>query len=352
MADTIPVRAGEGIDLAPLEKYLRSTFRDLPSGELELTQFPTGASNLTYALKVGDWEAVLRRPPLGPVAPKAHDMGREFRVLQALVGHFQLAPKPLAFCDDHSVLGAPFFLMERRHGIVLNTDFPTGVTPTRDLGRRLSQQMVNELVGLHQVDYTKTDLVHMTRPEGFMKRQVDGWISRYNRAKTDDVQGVEELMKWLADGVPEESGCAIIHYDYKFNNAMFNRELTQMVGLFDWEMTTVGDPLADLGAAMSYWLQADDPEMLKVGLGKPPITIKDGFFTRREFIEAYAQQSGRDVSRSHFYVTFAFFKLAVIIQQIYYRYKAGQTNDSRFMNMNHGVAALVEWALQSVRRPD
>lgn len=351
MTDTIPVREGEALDLDRLIPFLRQHIPSFPDDAVEVTQFPTGASNLTYALRCRAMELVLRRPPLGPVAPKAHDMAREFHVLQALHPHFPLAPKVYAYADDPTILGSPFFVMERRHGIVLNTDFPAHVTATPELGRQLSQQMVDELVRLHRIDYQATPLAQMTKPDGFMIRQVEGWISRYQRAKTEEIKGVDALMKWLTNAVPAESGHAVIHYDYKFNNAMFDETLSQMVGLFDWEMTTVGDPLADVGAAMSYWIQADDPDLLKYGMGKPPVTVMDGFMTRREFIEAYAVVSGRDVSQIHFYLTFAYFKLAVIVQQIYYRYQAGQTTDARFANMNHAVAALIEYASQTTKAP-
>lgn len=344
--DTISVREGEELNVEKLELYLQSEIPGLPAAPLTIKQFPSGHSNLTYSLQIGDWEAVLRRPPLGPVAPKAHDMQREYTVLKELHSHFPLAPKPYLFTADTSLVGNPFFVMERRHGVVLDTDFPPGVSVTPELCRSLSQTMVKELVRLHEVDYQATGLAQMTRPEGFMERQVQGWIGRYQGAKTDEVKGIDSLMQWLANHTPAESGSTVIHYDYKFNNAMFSDDLSSMVGLFDWEMTTVGDPLADLGAAMSYWIEAADPELLKYGLGKPPITVQEGFFTRREFIEAYARESGRDVSHIHFYVTFAYFKLAVIVQQIYYRYKAGQTRDPRFAHMDKTVHSLVQYALE------
>jgi len=175
-----------------------------------------------------------------------------------------------------------------------------------------------------------------------MERQVHGWIGRYERAKTDEIPVIESLKKWLVDHIPKQSEAAIIHYDYKFNNAMFNEELTDMVGLFDWEMTTVGDPLADLGVAMSYWNQRDDSELLIKGFRKEPVTaVHEGFFTRKEFVELYADKSGRDIKNFNFYLTFAYFKLAVIGQQIYYRYKKGQTNDTRFANFNLFVKNLI-----------
>ncbi|MFS0861287.1 phosphotransferase family protein [Fredinandcohnia sp. 179-A 10B2 NHS] len=346
-SDTVPVRKGEELDIPTLENYLRANIEDIPAGQLEIKQFGAGHSNLTYQLTINEWQAVLRRPPHGPVAPKAHDMNREFIILNELNQVFPLAPRPFLYSDDVSIVGSSFFVMERKHGIVLDTSFPKEFKPTPELGRKISEEMVDNLVRLHDIDYTQTTFTNMTLPQGFMERQVNGWITRYERAKTDEIKGVEELKNWLVKTIPNSSTPTIIHYDYKLNNAMFSNDLTEMVGLFDWEMTTVGDPLADVGAAMSYWIQADDPDLLKQGLGKPPVTVMDGFYTREEFIERYAMKSGRDLSSIHFYLTFAYFKLAVICQQIYYRYKKGQTNDPRFAHFNYFVKSLVQYAVET-----
>ena len=347
---TIPVREGEEIDLGKLHYFLQSSIDGLPEGELEIRQFGAGHSNLTYALKIGDWEGVLRKPPLGPVAPKAHDMEREFKILQAIAPVFPAAPKPYVFSDDTAIAGGPFFVMERRHGIVLDTEFPEGMEVTPEMAKRISEKMVDTLVALHAIDPSKTALAEMAKPEGFMERQVTGWIGRYERAKTDDIDEVEALKEWMLDNIPESQEPTIIHYDFKLNNAMFSDDFSEITGLFDWEMTTVGDPLADLGAAMSYWIQADDPELLKYGMGKPPVTVNEGFYSRDEFIRRYGEKSGRDVSQIDFYLTFAYFKLAVIVQQIYFRYKNGQTQDSRFANFDRFVKSLIRYALATAKR--
>jgi aminoglycoside phosphotransferase (APT) family kinase protein len=345
LKDTIPVRKGEELNNSALESFLRGNIESIPVGELTVEQFGAGHSNLTYQLKIAEWTAVLRRPPLGPVAPKAHDMNREFRILSELYPVFQAAPRPYVYSEDESVVGSPFFIMERKNGVVLDTEFPDYISPTKDICRQLSEIMVDELVKLHDIDYTQTGLINMSQPEGFMERQVHGWISRYERSKTDEIREVEVLKEWMVKNIPKSQAPTVIHYDYKLNNAMFSDDLTRMVGLFDWEMTTVGDPLADLGAAMSYWIQSDDDEMLKRGLGKPPVTVQEGFYTRDEFVEEYAKKSGRDVSTMNFYLTFAYFKLAVICQQIYYRYIKGQTNDQRFAKFNFTVKSLIQYAL-------
>lgn len=347
---TIPVREGEEIDLGKLHHFLQSSIDGLQEGELEIRQFGAGHSNLTYALKVGDWEGVLRKPPLGPVAPKAHNMEREFKILQALAPVFPAAPKPYVFSDDTSIAGGPFFVMERRHGIVLDTEFPEGMKATAAMARRISEKMVDTLVELHAIDYTRTALVEMAKPEGFMERQVKGWIGRYERSRTDDIEEVDALKRWMLDNIPESQEPTIIHYDFKLNNAMFSEDFSSITGLFDWEMTTVGDPLADLGAAMSYWIQADDPELLKRGMGKPPVTVNEGFYSREEFIRSYGEKSGRDVSQIDFYLTFAYFKLAVIVQQIYFRYKNGQTQDPRFANFDRFVKSLIRYALATAKQ--
>ncbi|WHY75550.1 phosphotransferase family protein [Neobacillus sp. WH10] len=340
--DTISVRKGEELNLIVLEKFLRENLESLPENKLEILQFSAGHSNLTYQLKMGDWEAVLRRPPLGPVAPKAHDMEREFKILTELNPIFSVAPKPFLFSKNQTIVGSPFFLMERKNGTVIDTSFPEGADVRKELCQHLSKVMVEKLVELHAIDYKQTGLVEISKPEGFMERQVHGWISRYERAKTDEIAVVDSLKKWLIDHTPKKHESTIIHYDYKLNNTMFNKQFTEMVGLFDWEMTTVGDPLADLGVAMSYWNQSDDPELLINGLGKAPVTAEyEGFFTRNEFINLYAKKSGRDITNFNFYLTFAYFKLAVIGQQIYFRYKKGQTNDHRFANFNHFVKNLI-----------
>jgi len=242
-------------------------------------------------------------------------------------------------------VGSPFFIMERRHGIVLDAAFPVQTKVTTSLCQQISKKMVDTLCDLHRINYRETDLVNIVKPDGFMERQVAGWIGRYKRSETDVVPGVEELMQWLNAHRPKSQEPTVIHYDFKLNNVMFSDDYQRVVGVFDWEMATVGDPLSDLGAAMSYWIQSDDPDLLKKGLGKPPVTVIDGFYTRDEFIQAYAQKSGRDVSQINYYLTFAYFKLAVIVQQIYYRFKKGQTQDPRFSQFNQFVKNLIEYAL-------
>lgn len=210
--------------------------------------------------------------------------------------------------------------------------------------------MVDNLVDLHRIDYSHTKLKDMTKPVGFMERQVYGWIKRYEKSKTDEIQDVEQLKNWLIDHIPTSQEPTIIHYDYKLNNAMFNQDFSELIGLFDWEMTTVGDPLADLAVTLSYWTEQNDSPLLKRGMDDTPVTTIPGFMTRNDFLEAHSKKSGRDVSNMNFYLTFAYFKLAVICQQIYFRWKKGQTQDERFKKLNLYVKNLMRYALETATK--
>ncbi len=343
--DTIAIRAGEEFDLQTVEQYLRNHIAGLGAGTLHVRQFPSGASNLTYLLQIGDWEAVLRRPPFGPVPPKAHDMERESGLLQKIHPVFPLAPMPYLFCSDLSILGVPFYVMERRKGVVINNAFPTWVTPSEDLCQGISRMVVETLVQIHAIDWQAAGLSEFGYPEGFLGRQVKGWIERYFRAQTDEIPQVAPLTRWLAEHIPASPPATVIHNDFKLNNMLLSQQdLTRPVAVLDWEMTTIGDPLFDLAISLSYWVNADDPKELQTIL--PLVTTVPGFISREKFMELYAQKSGRDLSSMHFYMTFAYFKLAVILQQIYVRWKRGQTQDERFAIFGNRVHSLILHAAQ------
>ena len=340
MAETIRVREDEDFDRDAAERYMREHIEGLPEGELEVWQFPSGASNLTYLVKIGDWEGVLRRPPLGPVPPKAHDMERESRLLMKIHEAFTLAPKPYFFTDDESIIGAQFYVMERRKGVIVDDEFPEGVEPTEELCRGMSRMVADTLVELHAVDWREAGLEDLGRPEGFLQRQVKGWIGRYDEAKTEEIEDVGPLTDWLTKDIPESPDPTIVHNDYKLNNLVLNPDdLTEVRAVLDWEMTTIGDPLFDLAVSLSYWVEPDDPQELKEVL--PTVTDTPGFITRKEFIDYYAEKSGRDLSRMHWYMVFGYFKLAVILQQIYARWHKGQTKDERFATFNERVRNLI-----------
>jgi aminoglycoside phosphotransferase (APT) family kinase protein len=343
LSETVDVRKGEDFDLEAAERYLRAHIEDLPGGELEVSQFPSGASNLTYLLKIDNWEGVLRRPPLGPVPPKAHDMGRESGILSKLGAVYQLAPKPYFFCEDESVIGAPFYVMERKTGVVLDETFPDHIEPDEELCRGISRTVVDTLVRLHAVDVEEAGLGDLGKPEGFLERQTEAWISRYDKAKTVDIGEVGPLTGWLASDVPESPPPTVIHNDYKLNNLVLDPEdLTDVRAVLDWEMATVGDPLFDLAVSLSYWIEPDDPDELKAVM--PTVTVTPGFMTRKEFIDRYEKESGRDLSDMHWYVVFGYFKLAAILQQIYARWKNGQTEDERFADFGERVLTLIRHA--------
>ena len=338
--DTIAIRTGEDFDHAAIERYLRSAVPGVPAGSLEVRQFASGRSNLTYLLQVGDWEAVLRRQPLGPVPPKAHDMLREARLLRKLHAFYPLAPEPYAICEDPSILGVPFYIMERKHGVVLDDRFPPTIQPDPDLCRRISETVVTTLVQLHAIDWQAVGLEEFGHPDGFLARQVHSWIERYRKAQTDEIPEVDPLVTWLERHIPPSPPSTIVHNDFKLNNMLLGADdLTRVNGVLDWEMTTIGDPLFDLGVTLSYWITDDDPVELRSLM--PTVTSTPGFITRGEFMRRYAEQSGRDLAPMHFHMTFAYFKLAVIIQQIYARWKRGQTQDPRFSMFGYGVRALM-----------
>jgi aminoglycoside phosphotransferase (APT) family kinase protein len=267
-------------------------------------------------------------------------MGRESRVLARLQEPYPLAPRPYCFCEDESVMGAPFYVMERREGVVVDDDFPEGVEPTRELGRGISRTVADTLVGLHAVDPNEADLGDLGRPEGFLERQVEGWVGRYEKARTGEIGEVGPLTDWLLANVPESPAPTIIHNDYKLNNLVLDADdLTKVNAVLDWEMATVGDPLFDLAVSLSYWVEPGDPDDLKAVM--PTVTATPGFMTRREVIDRYAERSGRDLSEMHWYVVFGYFKLAGILQQIFARWKSGQTQDPRFATFGERVRTLI-----------
>jgi aminoglycoside phosphotransferase (APT) family kinase protein len=338
--DTIPVREGEAPDAGALAAYLREHLPQVPDAALQVRQFPSGASNLTYLVRAGGWEAVLRRPPLGPVPPKAHDMPREAEILRRLHPVFPLAPEPYLVCDDPAVLGAPFYLMERRRGVVLDQAVPPELAGVPELGRRVAEGMVDTLVRLHAVDPRAAGLEALGRPEGFLERQAAGWIGRWEQAATEPIAQVEPLGRWLAANVPASPAATLIHNDFKLNNLLLDPgDPGRVTAVLDWEMATVGDPLFDLGVSLGYWVEAADPAPLRDLL--PTVTVLPGFPPRAELVRRYAERSGRDVGSLDWYLTFAYFKLAVIVQQIHARWVRGQTRDPRFASFGERARTLV-----------
>jgi aminoglycoside phosphotransferase (APT) family kinase protein len=336
------VRPGEELDLAKLEPFLRAHFPG-ETGALVVRQYPSGHSNLTYSLRVGSREMVLRRPPFGSKVKTAHDMSREYRVLSKLHAHYAPAPQVLLFSDDLSVLGAPFYLMEPIHGVILRRDVPPGLDFSPEVARRVSESFLDNLALLHSLDYTAVGLADLGKPQGYLERQVRGWIERYHGSKTHDIPEVETVSTWTQKHMPASSAAALIHNDYKYDNVVLDpSDLTKIIGVLDWEMCTIGDPLTDLGSALAYWVDASDPpEILETRWGP---TTAAGSLTRAELVQRYAQKTGRDISEMPFYLVFARFKIAVIVQQIYYRYQQGLTHDERFATMPQRISLLLRAA--------
>jgi len=347
MTDTRPVRPGEEIDTAALGAWLAARLPELGESPVAVEQFPGGHSNLTYLLKTGDRELVLRRPPFGSKVKTAHDMGREHRVLSRLWTVYRKAPRALLHCEDSSVIGAPFYVMERVRGIVLRQQkAPAGMDLNPQAMRRISEAAVDGLAELHAVDYAAAGLGDLGRPAGYVERQVSGWTERWRGSRTDDVPDVDRAATWLADQLPAETGAALLHNDYKYDNLVLSPDLTSIAAVLDWEMATVGDPLMDLGTSLGYWIDPDDDPALRAMPAGP--TTLPGNLGRAEVVERYAAASGRDVSGILFYYVFGLIKIAVIAQQIYYRYKQGLTHDERFAGMIGAVRLLGRTAAQAI----
>lgn len=344
--DTAPVRPGEELDTDALRAYLREHL----SGSVDtvdVEQFPGGHSNLTYLVRLGEREYVLRRAPLGPVAPKAHDMAREYHLLRRVHPVFPAAPRVELLCEDVSVIGAVFYLMERRRGVVIRTRLPREYADIPDAPRRASEALVDTLADLHAIDIHATGLIDLGKPDGFLTRQVEGWAGRWRRAQTHESPEAEPVIAWLQSRMPPGGAPTLVHNDYKLDNLMLAADDPgRVAALLDWEMTTVGDPLVDVGLTLTYWTQRGFPDAFRTPVGAPAAEL--GFFTRDEFLERYAARTGRNVTRMTWYEVLGLFKLAVILQQIYARYHAGQTRDERFAHLGEQAQGLLREAARQI----
>jgi aminoglycoside phosphotransferase (APT) family kinase protein len=353
--DTREVRPTEQLDWAALTAYLRwhlepGHIKGLDfTREMEVSQFPGGHSNLTYLIRAGGAELVLRRPPLGPVPPKAHDMAREYRWLAALNPVFPLAPRPYLLCDDPAVIGSVFYLMERRRGIVVRHDEPMSLANHPDTRKVVSGALIDTLADLHAVDISTPSVAALGKPAGFVRRQVEGWTDRWHRSRLDHVPEMDGLATWLSASIPPEPDQpAVVHGDFKLDNVLLDPlDLGHLVAVFDWEMSALGDPLVDLGIFLAYW-SPTAPPLQQDAL--TTVTHRPGYLSKAEIIERYHKRSGRDVSAIRWYETFALFKIAVVIQQIFFRYKRGQTDDARFANFDERVTYLARQAEELANR--
>jgi len=343
------VRAGEELPNERLLEYLTAQIPGIVA-PLSVEQFPAGFSNLTYLLRAGDRELVLRRPPIGAKIKTAHDMGREYRILSHLHPVYEKVPRPLLFCEDEQILGAPFYVMERVKGIILRAQPPRGVDLSAAVMRGLSQTFIENLAEIHEVDYEAAGLGDLGSPQGYVQRQVAGWTKRYYNAHTDDVPAIEQLAEWLAQHLPADSPrAALIHNDYKYDNLVLSPEdLKHVVAVLDWEMATIGDPLMDFGTSLGYWVETTDPEeWQRYGFG---LTSLPGSFTRAELLEHYSKRTGRRIGDPVFYFAYGLLKIAVIVQQIYYRYQKGLTRDPRFAQLGELVKACGNLAQRAIQR--
>jgi aminoglycoside phosphotransferase (APT) family kinase protein len=349
------VRPESSFDLAALAAWLRERVAGL-EGAPELLQFGRGFSNLTYLVRFAGRELVIRRAPPGINIKSAHDMGREFRILRALAPVWSKVPRPIAHCDDASVIGTAFYVMERVRGVILRAqEGPTRPGGARDDGlvldeptmRRLSESACDTLAEIHQLDWRAAGLGELGKPEGYVERQVKGWTERYRKAKTDDVPTVERLGTWLEEHRPRESGATLVHNDFKYDNVVLAPDLSGVTAVLDWEMATIGDPLMDLGTALGYWIDPGDRPLLEGRSVFGPTNIP-GNLSRTQFVERWSRATGRDASNVVFYYAFALFKLAVISQQLYKRYVDGLTTEERYGYMLGSVRSVTATALVAV----
>lgn len=342
------VRGGEELNKEKLERFLKSKLPQL-EGTMLVKQFPGGYSNLTYAITIGNQEFVLRRPPRGAKIKSGHDMSREYRILSALHSAYGKAPKPLVFSEEESIIGSPFYLMERVKGVILRYHMPQEMHPEPGLMSDISAAWLDTLVELHTINYEAVGLGELGRPEGYAQRQIEGWGKRYFNAKTDEIPKLEKALKWLESNGPTESSASLIHNDFKYDNLVLSsKNWTKVEAVLDWEMATLGDPLMDLGTSIGYWVNPGDPDFMR-GMKLSP-THLPGNPSRGELVHHYAMKSGRAVDNEVFLYVYGLFKIAVIAQQIYARYKAGLTQDERFASMIDGVKMIGEIADRAIER--
>jgi len=336
MKDLTPVRDEDRFDVAKMHEWLRPFIGvdELP----QVSQFRSGASNLTYLLQYPDRELVLRKPPVGTKAASAHDMKREFLIQSRLQPVYPLVPTMIALCDDQAVMGSDFYVMERVVGDIFRRDVPEGVTAA-DVSV-MAESLINGLVQLHAVD--ASILAELNKGPGYVQRQVEGWSKRYRNALTDDVPNGEKVMAWLEANRPDDVASCVIHGDWRIDNVVFDLKAARIVGVLDWELATVGDPLMDLGSALAYWVDRDD-EPGFAALRRQPSHLP-GMPTREEFVQKYLQLSGRRCDDFTFYEVFGLFRLAVIIQQIWARYRAGQTTNPAFAGFGDACNTLINRA--------
>ena len=340
------IRDGEEFALETLKTYLSEN--NINANDLSIKQFPSGYSNLTYFLKSSSQEFVLRRPPFGAKSLQGgHDMFREYNVLKNLKSQFSKVPDVYLYCDNSEIIGAPFYLMERVEGYIIRPNLQQKDSPGKEVIQNVSKSLVSTLVELHNVDINQANLNELGNINGYVKRQVEGWIKRYNHSKTDSIENMEFIASWLDENQPVEVQGSIVHNDFKYDNLVLDKDNhSKITAVLDWEMATIGDPFMDLGTTLGYWVDKNDLPELK--LFQLSATTLDGNPTREGILELYEKESGKNITNPVFYYVFGLFKIAVIAQQIYFRYKKGYTKDRRFSLLNLAVMSLSVMAKQAI----
>ena len=350
MKDTEPIRQGEELNAENLRQFLRENLNEL-SDYIEISQFPAGSSNLTYCVKINGEEYVLRRPPFGNQVKSAHDMSREFNVLSKLSKVYKPAPQPLVYCADENIIGSEFYLMERREGLIIRGTSPEALENSPELQRKICETFIENLVDLHSLDYRKIGLEDLGKPEGYVERQVTGWTKRYFNAKTDEHSELEQAVEWLNNNMPNDDSASLVHNDYKFDNIMLAPDdLTKIVAVLDWEMTTIGSPLMDFGTTLGYWMPKNAPSAMFQLPANPAVLMRN--FSHRDLAKMYAEKSGKTLTNLNFYYAFGTIKIAVICQQIYFRYVKGFTKDKRFSGFDLFVNTLGKIAVEAIKEPE
>jgi len=344
---TIDVRDGEALDMDAVDAVLKAAIPSM-SGEATVTQYPSGASNLTYAVDYPDRRLVLRRPPFGTKPKSGHDMFREYRIMRDLKPVFPTVPPCLYYTDDESIIGSEFYVMDRVDGHILHK-IPTGWGWGETETRALCTDFFEKLADLHTLDVDAAGLSDFGLPEGYVERQIKGWNRRFQKAWTEDIPKFEDIQNWLEENMPADSGhVSVLHGDYRIDNCILNpNDPTKVDAIIDWEISALGDPLMDLGNTLAYWVQADDPPHMKLTVRQP--SMDPGMMTRQEVIDFYGERTGYDVSDMAYYYVYGIWRLAVIIQQIYFRYVQGSTQDERFKNYGQMVMALAGTAREKIR---
>lgn len=346
---TVPVRSGEELNIGAVDALIKQNRPDITSTP-KVSQYSSGASNLTYAIDYDEQRFVLRRPPFGYIPKGGHDMHREYRIQTALQPTYPYVAKTLFYTDDEAHIGAEFYVMERADGLLIHRDIPKEWGWGASEARKLNETFVQRLIDLHTVDYKAVGLGDFGKPEGYVDRQVFGWNKRYTKAWTEDVGKFEDVCQWLEDNRPDgEQGVGLLHGDFRIDNCILDKDdPTQIKAILDWEISALGDPLMDLGNTLAYWIQADDPDFMKMTVRQP--CMVEGMMTRQEFLDFYAAQTGVDASKFQFYYVYGIWRLAVIVQQIYSRYYNKQTDNPKFKSygaMTNALGQLAQFKIKT-----